>query len=61
MYKHFADMSPMRENVTIDDVGNAAVFLASDLSARVTGDILYVDSGFNTVGVQISPKEEKSE
>ncbi|MGZ8940759.1 MAG: enoyl-ACP reductase FabI [Limisphaerales bacterium] len=61
MYKHFADMSPMRENVTIEDVGNAAVFLASDLSARVTGDVLYVDSGFNTVGVQISPKEEKSE
>jgi len=61
MYKHFADMSPMRENVTIEDVGNAAVFLASDLSAHVTGDVLYVDSGFNTVGVQISAKEEKSE
>ena len=63
MYKHFADMSPMRENVTIDDVGNAAVFLASDLSSRITGEVLYVDSGFNTVGVQISAKEnqEKSE
>ena len=61
MYKHFADMSPLRENVTIDDVGNAAVFLASDLSARITGEILYVDSGFNTVGVQMSAKEEKSE
>jgi enoyl-[acyl-carrier protein] reductase I len=54
MYKHFADMSPLRENVTIEDVGNAAVFLASDLSARVTGEVLYVDSGFNTVGVQMS-------
>jgi enoyl-[acyl-carrier protein] reductase I len=60
MYKHFADLSPMRENVTIDDVGNAAVFLASDLSARITGEILYVDSGFNTIGVQITGKEEKS-
>jgi enoyl-[acyl-carrier protein] reductase I len=61
MYKHFADMSPMRENVTIDDVGNAAVFLASDLSKRVTGEVLYVDSGFNTVGVQMSAsKEEQS-
>ena len=60
MYKHFADISPMRENVTIDDVGNAAVFLASDLSARITGEILYVDSGFNTVGVQMNP-EAKSE
>jgi enoyl-[acyl-carrier protein] reductase I len=60
MYKHFADISPMRENVTIDDVGNAAVFLASDLSARITGEIMYVDSGFNTVGVQMNP-EAKSE
>jgi enoyl-[acyl-carrier protein] reductase I len=61
MYKHFADMSPMRENITIDDVGNAAVFLASHLSAKITGEVLYVDSGFNTIGVQISAKEEKSE
>src|SRR4026207_15376 len=60
MYKHFADMSPMRENITIDDVGNAAVFLASNLSARITGEVLYVDSGFNTMGVQIAAKEEKS-
>jgi enoyl-[acyl-carrier protein] reductase I len=39
MYKHFADMSPMRENVTIEDVGNSAVFLASDLSRRITGEV----------------------
>jgi enoyl-[acyl-carrier protein] reductase I len=61
MYKHFADMSPMRENVTIEDVGNAAVFLASDLSVRITGDVLYVDSGFNIVGVQMGVKEENRE
>lgn len=61
MYKHFADMSPLRENVTIEDVGNAAVFLASDLSARITGEVLYVDSGFNSVGVQMSGKEEEKE
>ncbi len=61
MYKHFADMSPMRENITIEDVGNAAIFLASDLSARVTGDVLYVDSGFNIVGVQMSGKEESDQ
>jgi enoyl-[acyl-carrier protein] reductase I len=53
MYKHFAEVAPMRENVTIEDVGNAAVFLASDLSAHVTGEVLYVDSGFNVVGVQM--------
>ena len=54
MYKHFADMAPLRENVTIEDVGNSAVFLASDLSAHITGEVLYVDSGFNTMGVQMS-------
>ncbi len=56
MYKHFADVSPLRENVTIEDVGNAAVFLASDLSARITGEVLYVDSGFNAIGVQMNPE-----
>ena len=61
MYKHFADAAPLRENVTIEDVGNAAVFLASDLSARITGEVLYVDSGFNTVGVQMRAKEEGAE
>jgi enoyl-[acyl-carrier protein] reductase I len=63
MYKHFADISPMRENVTIEDVGNAAVFLASDLSKRITGEVLYVDSGFNIVGVQMGsePKTESNQ
>ncbi len=59
MYKQFADVSPMRENVTIEDVGNAAVFLASDLSKRITGEVLYVDSGFNAVGVQIGVGKEE--
>ncbi|MBI3161091.1 MAG: enoyl-ACP reductase [Chloroflexi bacterium] len=61
MYKHFADMAPMRENVTIEDVGNSAVFLASDLSSHITGEVLYVDSGFNIMGVQLGMKEEKGE
>jgi enoyl-[acyl-carrier protein] reductase I len=61
MYKHFADAAPLRENVTIEDVGNAAVFLASDLSKRITGEVLYVDSGFNTMGVQMNMDEKKSE
>jgi len=59
MYKHFADVSPLRENVTIEDVGNAAVFLASDLSARITGEVLYVDSGFNAVGVQMDTRKDE--
>lgn len=51
MYKHFSDFAPLRQNVTIDDVGNAAVFLCSDLSARITGEVLFVDSGYNIIGV----------
>jgi enoyl-[acyl-carrier protein] reductase I len=58
MYKHFAEVSPLRENVTIEDVGNAAVFLASDLSRRITGEVLYVDSGFNAMGVQLGIGKE---
>ncbi len=41
--------APMRRNVTIDDVGNVAAFLLSDLAAGITGEITYVDSGFNQV------------
>jgi enoyl-[acyl-carrier protein] reductase I len=43
--------APLRRNVTIGDVGNAAAFLCSDLAAGITGDILYVDSGYHIVGV----------
>jgi enoyl-[acyl-carrier protein] reductase I len=42
-----ADVSPIRRNVTIDDVGNVAAFLLSDLSAGVTAEIIYVDGGFS--------------
>ncbi len=41
--------SPMRRNVTIDDVGNAAAFLLSDLAAAITAEVLHVDSGFSHV------------
>ena len=44
-----AEHAPLRRNVTIEDVGNAAAFLMSDLASGVTGEILYVDGGFNTV------------
>ena len=41
--------APLRRNVTIDDVGNVAAFLLSDLAAGVTGEITYVDAGFSRV------------
>jgi len=47
--KFVEENAPMRRNVTIDQVGNAAVFLLSDLSAGVTGEILMVDGGFSRV------------
>jgi enoyl-[acyl-carrier protein] reductase I len=47
--KFVEDNAPLRRNVTIDDVGNAAAFLLSDLAAGVTGEITYVDCGFSTV------------
>ncbi len=51
LYKLFAKMSPLRENVTIEDVANAAVFFASDMSAHTTGEVFYVDSGYSIMGV----------
>ncbi len=42
--------SPLRRNVSIDDVGNAAAFLCSDLAAGITGEITYVDAGYNITG-----------
>jgi enoyl-[acyl-carrier protein] reductase I len=41
--------APLRRNVTIEDVGNVAAFLLSDLAAGITAEITYVDAGFNTV------------
>jgi len=44
-----AEASPIRRNVTIEDVGNVAAFLLSDLAAGVTAEIAYVDAGFSQV------------
>lgn len=49
LLKFVAEHAPLRRNVTTEDVGNAAVFLLSDLAAGVTGEVLYVDSGFRNV------------
>ena len=54
MYGSFAETAPLRANITPEDVGGAAVFLASELSGAVTGEILYVDGGFNIMGVPVA-------
>ena len=56
MYGKFKDVAPLRRNIGIADVGGAAVYLASDLSGAVTGETLYVDAGFNVLGVP-TPEE----
>ena len=58
MLNRVAEVAPLRRNVTLEDVGNAAAFLCSDLAAGITGEILYVDSGFNTVGMSFPQEAE---
>jgi enoyl-[acyl-carrier protein] reductase I len=43
--------SPLRRNVTIDEVGNTAAFLCSELASGITGEITFVDAGFNTTAI----------
>ena len=47
-------VAPLRRNVTIDEVGNVAAFLCSDLASGITGEITYVDAGFNTVAFNLN-------
>ena len=54
MLTHVSEAAPLKRNVTIEDVGNAASFLVSDLAAGVTGEVLYVDAGYNTVGMHLN-------
>jgi len=63
MHKNFAEMAPLRENITIEDCGNAAVYLCSDWAAHVTGEIHYVDSGYNIMAAPEPnvAKEQKGE
>ena len=51
MLTHVASYAPLRRNVTINEVGNAAAFLCSDLASGITGEVLYVDAGYSHVGM----------
>jgi enoyl-[acyl-carrier protein] reductase I len=51
MLDFYEKSSPLGRGVTIDEVGNTAAFLCSDLASGITGEITYVDGGFNTVGI----------
>jgi enoyl-[acyl-carrier protein] reductase I len=51
MYNKYIDVAPLHKNITIEDVGQAAVFLCSDMSSKTTGQVLFVDSGYNILGI----------
>ena len=51
MLTHVAAATPLRRNVTIEEVGNVAAFLCSDLASGMTGEIVYVDAGYSHVGM----------
>jgi len=52
MLEEVAKTAPLRSNVTIEQVGNAAAFLCSDLASGITGELTYVDSGYNMIGMR---------
>ncbi len=51
MLKHYADKAPLRRNVELEEIGNSALFLLSPMSSAITGEVLYVDCGYNIVGL----------
>jgi enoyl-[acyl-carrier protein] reductase I len=55
MPRKVAAASPLKRNITIEDVGNVAVFLASDLSSQVTADVHFVDAGYHAMGMYPEP------
>ena len=57
MYRKFSEVAPLGENIAIEDVGNTALYLCSDLASKTTGQIVYVDSGYNILAVT-SPADE---
>ena len=58
LLSQFAASAPIRRNVTIEDVGNTAAFLFSDLSSGISSEIIYVDGGFSHVAMSAAPKPQ---
>lgn len=57
MHRAFPETTPLRNPITNDDVGRTAVYLASELSTQVTGEVIHVDGGFNVLGVPVAEDE----
>ena len=52
MLQAYANMTPLKRNVTIEEVGNTAAFLCSDLGSAITGEVIHVDAGFHAIALQ---------
>ena len=50
MLKGHVERAPLQRNIEVDEIGKAALFLASDLSSGITGETIYVDAGYNIMG-----------
>lgn len=61
MLDKVAGVAPLRKNVSIEEVGNASAFLCSDLASGITGEITYVDAGYNIVGMDFGSDDEPAE
>jgi len=59
MYRNFTDLAPLGQTIAIEDVGNTAVYLCSDLASKTTGQVVFVDSGYNILGVPV-PRESST-
>ncbi len=57
MYRSFSEIAPLRQPVSPEECGQAAVYLCSDMASRTTGQILFVDSGYNIMGVPQPPEK----
>ncbi len=58
MMAQVAAAAPLKRNISLENVGNAAAFLCSDLAAGITGEILYVDGGYSSVGMSFPAEAE---
>ncbi len=61
MYRYSEKISPMRAQITIEDCGNVAAFLASDGARQITGETIYIDGGYHTLGLTASFEDMEEE
>jgi enoyl-[acyl-carrier protein] reductase I len=53
LYNRFAEVAPLGRNITHGEVGQAGLFLLSPMASGITGEVMYVDAGFNTMGMEL--------